>query len=142
MIRDDARDRGIYRILRADIELDGAQVGLVVLGEFRHVGHDLRIAALSFPHGRINRIARFRQGVGAQTPEPAGCPGNNNDFAHDVCFLDDAAVGAQNLTVDPTPVRTRQKRNRIGQIFRRTQPLQRRELRKMIDDLLGLPFEE
>ena len=53
-----------------------------------------------------------------------------------------AAVGAQDLSVDPTSIRARQERNRVGNVLRRTQALEGRELGELLDQLLRLTLQE
>lgn len=45
---------------------------------------------------------------------------------------DHAAVRPQRLAVDPRPVRSGEEGNRGGDIFRLSQPLERRELRESL----------
>jgi hypothetical protein len=54
----------------------------------------------------------------------------------------EATVGAQYLTVHPTPIRASQKRDDTRDLRRLTQTFQRRHLGELLDSLLALAVEE
>src|SRR4051812_46238379 len=55
---------------------------------------------------------------------------------------DDAAVGAERLAVDPAAVRAGEKRDHARDVVGLAEALERRSLRELPDDLVGLALQE
>ena len=56
--------------------------------------------------------------------------------------LDDSAICAQNLSVDPSPIGACKKRHHGRDVSRLAQAFQWRKLNQVVDDLLRLSFQK
>jgi hypothetical protein len=79
----DPGNRGIGRGLRADVELDGMQIDVVIRSVFLHVGDLGRVAAPGIAHRGVNRVACLGQCVGGKPAEAAGSTSDNDNLFHD-----------------------------------------------------------
>src|SRR5712671_2078315 len=87
-------DRSVDRLLRADVELDGAKIDAVISGEFFDIGDLGRVAARGAAHRRVDRMACLGQRVGGQPAKAAGSAGDDDNLFHDTYpFLRWAASG-------------------------------------------------
>jgi hypothetical protein len=57
-------------------------------------------------------------------------------------YLDDSAICAQNLSVDPAPIGAGKKRDHGRDVSRLRQAFQRRKLNQVVDNLLRLAFQK
>jgi hypothetical protein len=83
LLPDDLRDRRISRGLRADVELDGVQIDLVVGCVLPDIGGLRRVAARGAAHRRVDDVARFGERVGGEPAEAAGSTGDDDNLVHD-----------------------------------------------------------
>src|SRR5258707_2897418 len=76
-------DRSVDRLLRADVELDGAEIDIIISGEFFDIGDLGRVAARGAAHRRVNCMACLGQRVGGQPTKAAGSAGDDDNLFHD-----------------------------------------------------------
>ena len=96
------------RIMRADIEFDSAEIHTIVFGELFDVRNLRSISATSLSHRGVYRMFSASQSVCCKTAKTAGRAGNDDDcfVTHIFPLLSEAAVRAQDLSVNPGSVRT------------------------------------
>lgn len=83
----DLIDGPVYRNLRLDVELQGAQVNVIVPGKAGYSFNIGRVAADNVSHRGVYPVAGSSEGLGSQAPEAARCPGDQNDFLRHGAFL-------------------------------------------------------
>ncbi len=89
-----------------------------IFGELLELFDLLRIPAARVKHARVYGMTRTGQGSGGEGAKAARRPGNQNDFFHDRSLsLGEITVGANDLSVDPTAVRSREKGDDPSNIF-------------------------
>jgi hypothetical protein len=83
LLGDDRRDRVVDRVLCRDVELDGAQVDVVV-GGVPLGGLDLRrVPAGAVAHAGVDGVAGVGEPAGAERAESARRAGDHDRLVHD-----------------------------------------------------------
>src|SRR5271156_3920960 len=122
-----AIDGSVDRTLRDDIHFDGAKIGLVVGREGLNRLHLRGIAACGGAHSGEDRMTRSRETLRGHESEAARSAGDDDDFVHvsspwfSGIWSDHAAIDSKRLAIHPTRVRSDEKRDDIGHIFRLSQ---------------------